>query len=257
MKQQKHCILISNDDGIHASGLALLHELAMSLSDDIWIVAPENERSGTSHALTLSRPLRVRKLDDKRFAVSGTPTDSVIMAMNQLMPKKPTLVLSGVNRGSNLGEHVTYSGTVAVAMEGALAGVRSIALSQSVAGGVIDWSAARQYGGRLLADLIADDWGADTYMNVNFPAVAAEAVKGIQVTKQGYRRAENVDIVTRRDPRGFAYHWFGLTREGDKPEAESDLQASRAGYITVTPLQFDLTQQEMRRQLQARMNCDF
>ncbi|WP_414900126.1 5'/3'-nucleotidase SurE [Sphingomonas flavalba] len=239
-------ILLTNDDGINASGLKVLEAIAATLSDDIWVVAPSEEQSGAGHSLTLTRPVRVRTYSDRRFAVTGTPTDSVMMALAKIMADSPPdLILSGVNRGANLGEDVTYSGTVSAAMEGALAGVRSIALSQvSAREGMADsvpFGAAQAWGERVLRPLLAAPLAPRTLVNVNFPAVAADAVKGIRVVAQGLRDYGRTHIVSGVDPRGFPYHWFALGPAIETPAHSTDLEAVAEGYVAVTPLHLDLT----------------
>ena len=183
-------ILLTNDDGIHAPGLKVLEAIARQFSDDIWIVAPAEEQSGAGHSLTLTAPVRLRQYDERRFAVSGTPTDSVTMALRKVLPAAPDVILSGVNRGANLGDDVTYSGTVAAAIEGALAGIRSIALSQVYAkegiGDAVPFGAAAGWGARVIAPLLQAPFAARTLMNVNFPPITADAVKGIRACRQGF-----------------------------------------------------------------------
>ncbi len=238
-------ILLTNDDGINAAGLGVLEAIAASLSDDIWVCAPAEEQSGAGHSLTLSQPVRVRKHGPKRFSVSGTPTDSVSMALGVLMDSPPDLILSGVNRGANLGDDVTYSGTVSAAMEGALAGVRSIALSQVTAkenmGDSVPFSAAEAWGERVLRPLIDMDFAPRTLVNINFPAIAADAVKGVRVVRQGFHDYGRGSIVKGTDPRGYPYYWFGLHEMQHTPSHDSDLEAIADGFIAVTPLQLDLT----------------
>lgn len=242
-------ILLTNDDGYHAPGLAILEDIAAAFSDDIWVVAPADEQSGAGHSLTLTRPIRVRKHADKRFAVAGTPTDAVMMALARIMADaKPDLILSGVNRGANLAEDVTYSGTVSAAMEGALAGVRSIALSQTYAregmGDIVPFAAASAWGERVLRPLIDAPLAPHTLVNINFPAVDADAVRGIRVVGQGLRDYGRLQIVTNRDPRGYEYHWFGLGPTIETPAHATDLEAVAEGYVAVTPLHLDLTHRE-------------
>ncbi len=239
-------ILLTNDDGIYAPGLAILEAIARELSDDIWIVAPHEEQSGAGHSLTLSRPVRVRRHDDRRFSVSGTPTDAVMMALGVVMKDaRPDLLLSGVNRGANLAEDVTYSGTVSAAMEGTLAGIRSIALSQVYAregmGDAVPFAAAQAWGARVLRPLIAADMPPRTLINVNFPALAPDAVAGVKVAAQGFHDYGRAQIVKGTDPRGYPYYWFGLTPTQTTPGHESDLEAIADGFVTVTPLHLDLT----------------
>ena len=239
-------ILLTNDDGYHAPGLKVLEAIAAALSDDVWIVAPIDEQSGAGHSLTLTRPLRVRRFGEKRFAVTGTPTDAVMMAVAKIMrDDPPDLILSGVNRGANLAEDVTYSGTVSAAMEGALAGVRSIALSQTYSreglGDAVPFEAAAAWGERVLRPLIDAPLAPRTLVNVNFPALPAAQVKGVRVVHQGLRDYGRLQIVTNTDPRGYDYHWFALGPMEHEPGCDSDLEAVAEGYVAVTPLHLDLT----------------
>lgn len=242
-------ILLTNDDGVHARGLEVLERLARTLSDDITIVAPLEEQSGKGRSLSLTEPVRLRRFGERRFAVTGTPTDAVMMALAEIMKDgPPDLILSGVNRGANLGEDVSYSGTVSAAMEGALAGIRSIALSQryalSAPGEKVSFEAAEQWGERVLRPLIASDWAPRTLMNVNFPPLPASAVTGIKAVGQGLRDYGRLKLDKRTDPRGFDYYWFGLGRVPHSPVADTDLEAIEQGWITVTPLHLDLTHRE-------------
>ncbi|WP_277968270.1 5'/3'-nucleotidase SurE [Sphingomonas echinoides] len=250
-------ILLTNDDGYHAPGLKVLEAIAARLSDDVWVVAPAEEQSGAGHSLTLTRPIRVRHHGDKRFAVAGTPTDAVMMALARIMQDhKPDLILSGVNRGANLAEDVTYSGTVSAAMEGALAGVRSIALSQVYsregAGDAVPFDAAAAWGERVLRPLLDAPLEPRSLVNVNFPAVAADAVKGIKVVQQGLRDYGRLNIVTNHDPRGYEYHWFALGQAVDTPAHSTDLEAIADGYIAITPLHLDLTHRSSMAMLAER-----
>jgi len=239
-------ILLTNDDGVNAPGLELLEELAAAFTDDLWVVAPAEEQSGTGHSLTLTRPVRLRRMGEKRFAVSGTPTDAVLMALFHLMPdQRPDVIISGINRGANLAEDVTYSGTVSAAMEGALAGVKSIALSQGYAregmGDTVPFAAARQWGPQVIEQLLAADLAPGTLTNVNFPALAPDQVRGIRVVRQGFRDYGRTRIVERTDPRGYPYYWFGLGPTVETPGHTTDLEAIADGFVTVTPLHLDLT----------------
>ena len=185
-------ILLTNDDGVNARGLRLLESIARKLSDDVWIVAPSDEQSGAGHSLTLSTPVRLRRHDDRRFSVTGTPTDAVMLALAHIMKDgPPDVILSGINRGANLAEDVTYSGTVSAAMEGALAGVPSIALSQAYSregmGDTVPVAAAEAWAERVLRPLIETQMAPKTLVNINFPAVPPENVKGVRVCRQGLR----------------------------------------------------------------------
>ncbi|QJB70348.1 5'/3'-nucleotidase SurE [Parasphingorhabdus halotolerans] len=239
-------ILLTNDDGFDAPGMKVLLDIAQTLSNDLWIVAPSEEQSGAGHSLTLTRPLRIRQRGDQQYSVDGTPTDSVMMAVAKIMKDgPPDLILSGVNRGANLGEDVTYSGTASAAMEGALAGIPSIALSQAYAredmGNDVPFDAAQKWGERVLRPLIKRRMDHRTLMNINFPALPAADVKGVRVVSQGIRDYGRLQIVSNRDPRGFEYHWFGLGPMVETPAHSTDLEAIAEGYVSVTPLHLDLT----------------
>jgi 5'-nucleotidase len=239
-------ILLTNDDGIYAPGFAVLERIAARLSDDVWVVAPAEEQSGAGHSLTLSRPIRLRRLGERRFAVAGTPTDAVMLALGHVMKgSPPDLILSGVNRGANLAEDVTYSGTVSAAMEGALSGVRSIALSQAYSregmGDTVPFAAAEALAADVIARLLDQPFVPRTLINVNFPALPAEAVKGVRVCRQGFHDFGRLRIVERTDPRGYPYFWFGLAPTAPSPGHITDLEAVADGFISVTPLHLDLT----------------
>ncbi len=242
-------ILLTNDDGVNAPGLKVLEKIAREFSDDIWIVAPAEENSGAGHSLTLTRPVRIRQHGHQHFSVTGTPTDSVMMALGVVMKDaKPDVILSGVNRGANLGDDITYSGTVSAAMEGALAGVRAIAMSQVYGkegmGDAVPFSAAEAWGPKVLAPLLATPFVPRTLVNVNFPAVAPDAVKGIQVVRQGFHDYSRGSIVKGTDPRGYDYFWFGLHGVEHTSGHDTDLEVVDDGFISVTPLQLDLTHRE-------------
>lgn len=238
-------ILLTNDDGIFAPGLTVLEDIARQFSDDVWICCPHEEQSGMGHALTLSRPIRMRQHDERRFSVSGTPTDAVTLALRKAMPGPPDVILSGVNRGANLGDDVTYSGTVSAAIEGALAGIRSIALSQVYAregmGDAVPFEAAREWGPKVLGPLLDTPLPKRTLVNVNFPALPAGEVKGIRAVRQGFHDYSRGSVVEGRDPRGYKYYWFGLEAIEHTLDHGTDLEAIDEGYVAVTPLQLDLT----------------
>ena len=253
-------ILLTNDDGVHAPGLEVLEAIAREFSDDIWICAPDEEQSGMGHALTLTRPVRLRQYGERRFAVTGTPTDSVTMGLRKVIDGVPDLILSGVNRGANLGDDITYSGTVSAAIEGALAGVRSIAMSQVMGpvrgredGSREDFfAAARAWGTKVLSPLLDTPLPDRTLVNVNFPALAPDAIKGIRAVRQGFHDYSRGTVVEGRDPRGFQYYWFGLEAIEHTLDHGTDLEAIDDGYIAVTPLQLDLTHHSSLGALAAR-----
>ena len=244
-------ILITNDDGIHAPGLAVLERIAAALSDDVTVVAPEMDQSGVAHSLSVNDPLRLRTISEKRFAVKGTPTDCVIMGVRHIMAdRKPDLVLSGINSGQNIAEDVTYSGTIAAAMEGTILGIPSIALSQAYGlhayGGTggregIHWACAETHGARVIRTIIEATVAADIVVNINFPACPPDAVTGIAATVQGRRDAMAVKIDSRFDGRGNPYYWIGFGRQNHRIAAGTDLEALAHNKISVTPLKLDLT----------------
>jgi 5'/3'-nucleotidase len=242
MKLSAARILVSNDDGIHAPGLKVLEKIARSLSREVWVVAPETEQSASGHSLTLTVPLRVRRVSARKFAVNGTPTDCVLLAVNHIMAgKRPDLVLSGVNAGGNLGEDVTYSGTVAAAMEATLLGIPSIALSQVRKNGApVRWSTAEHHAEKIIRRLVADGWPEGVLMNANFPDVHHDRVAGLRATRQGRRKIGDA-LKTGIDPRGHPYVWIGTERDEDPSFRGSDLEAVHARMISVTPLGLDLT----------------
>jgi 5'-nucleotidase len=245
-------ILLTNDDGIHAEGLAALERIARTMTDDVWVVAPETDQSGYAHSLSLSQPLRLRRIGEKHFAVSGTPTDCVIMGVRRLLPEPPDLILSGINSGSNIADDITYSGTVAGAMEGALLGIRSVALSQAYVvenqQRVVPYETGEALAPALLKKLIGLDLPAGVFLNLNFPSCPAAEVKGVRVTSQG-KLAYNLGIEERADGRGLPYYWLRFGRDTTELREGTDLHAVKSDFVSVTPLKLDLTAHELRDQL--------
>lgn len=245
LKRENLRILISNDDGIHARGLDVMREIAAELSDDVWVVAPETEQSGGSRSLTLSDPLRVRQIDERTFAVNGTPTDCVLMGTVKLVPgRKPDLILSGVNRGQNIADDVTYSGTIAAAMEGACTGIPAIALSQSFAATRQEepkWESAIAFGPQIIANMLDMGWDKASVLNLNFPDVMPDDIKGVRLTHQSVRNKTPTHIDERIDARGRTYYWIGYAQREATEQTGGDIAALAAGYISVTPLHLDLT----------------
>jgi 5'-nucleotidase len=237
-------ILISNDDGIDAPGIKLLEKIARQLSDDVWVVAPEMEQSGASHSLTTRRPIRLVEVEKRRYHVDGTPTDCVLLALKRLLrDKPPTLMLSGINGGSNIAEDMTYSGTVAAAMEATLFGVPSIALSQDyVDRNAISWSSSEAYGAETIRRIVAAvaQWPKDTFFNVNFPPVPAEKVSGFAITHQG-KRVLGDNLMEGIDPRGRAFYWIGPPKPEGGATPDSDLCAIEEHKVSITPVQLNLT----------------
>ncbi len=246
-------ILITNDDGIHAPGLNACETIARTMSDDIWIVAPETDQSGVSHSLSLNDPLRLREVGERHFAVKGTPTDCVIMGVRHLMKDVPDIVLSGVNRGRNCAEDVTYSGTVAGAMEGTVLGIPSFALSQAYAFTTKHapyWETAIKHGPDLIRRVLKTGMPRDVLVNINFPDCLPGEVAGIAVVTQGKRDQELLRIDARHDGRGNPYYWIAFGRGGiTGAAAGSDLAALNDKCIAVTPLRLDLTDEPFMSKL--------
>lgn len=238
-------ILITNDDGIHAPGLGVLERIAKALSDDVYVVAPETDQSGVAHSLSLSDPLRLRQISERHYAVKGTPTDCVIMGVRSiLIDKKPDLVLSGVNRGQNVAEDVSYSGTIAGAIEGTILGIPSVALSQQFGPDTAanpHWDNAETHAPPLLRKLVAAGIKPATLLNVNFPDCPAAEVKGVSATAQGVRSAQLLRIEPRRDGRNVPYYWIAFDRGAYTPGPGTDLEALARKRISVTPLRLDMT----------------
>ena len=235
-------VLISNDDGINAPGLRVLACEMQKLVKEVWIVAPETEQSAASHSLTIRQPLRIRQITQKRYAVNGTPTDSVLLAIIEVMKDNPPdLVFSGVNCGGNLGEDVIYSGTVAAAMEGTLLGFPAVAFSQVInEQNLVNWSIVEKWLPRVLQGIVKIQFPPSVLLNVNFPDVPATKVKGIEITSQGHRKI-GCDLQSGLDPRGDTYLWVGPQRIADKCRKGSDLEAIDRGVISISPLSTNLS----------------
>jgi 5'-nucleotidase len=238
-------ILLTNDDGIDAPGLHALRQIAAELSDDVWIVAPEVNKSGAGHSLSLNEPLRMRQLDERAYAVRGTPTDCVIMGVRHVLKdKKPDLVLSGVNRGANMAEDVTYSGTIAGAFEGTVIGIRSIAMSQAFGFDTKEqprWECALAHGTAVVRKLLSIDWAPGVLMNVNFPDRAPDDIAGIRITTQGKREDDLLGVEARQDTWGTPYYWLAYERRRSRTTDGTDLWAIYNGHVSITPLYMNLT----------------
>lgn len=231
-------ILVTNDDGVHAEGLNALAE-ALAQVGEVAVVAPATEQSAVSHALTLRSPLRVRRVAEGRFAVDGTPTDSVLMGVYRVLPRKPDLLVSGINHGLNLGDDVTYSGTVSAAMEGTLLDVPSIAVSLEM-GAFTDFAGAADRITPIVRRVLAEGLPEDTLLNVNIPDRPSDELQGYAWTTQGRRRFGDV-IVEKRDPRGEPYYWIGGGRPEWTRKHGTDIEAIREGKISITPVHLNMT----------------
>jgi 5'-nucleotidase len=235
-------ILVVNDDGIASPGIALLERIARRFGAEVTVVAPESEQSAVSHSLTIRRPLRVHRLKSNRYAVDGTPTDCVMLAIQEIMrAAPPTLCLSGINRGGNLADDVTYSGTIAAAMEATILGIPAIALSQNVTSPhPAKWATAERHAPAVIKRLARIGWPSEVLMNVNFPDCTNARVRGVVRAVQG-RYKTGDDIVRNTDPRGQTYYWIGAATRGHDDRRGTDIWATDRGYVSVTPLHLDLT----------------
>jgi 5'-nucleotidase len=231
-------ILLSNDDGVNSEGLQTLRE-ALLKTDEVWVVAPESERTCVAHAITLHKPLRINDLGGRVFSTNGTPADSVLLALRVLLPRKPDLVISGINRGPNMGQDVSYSGTVAAAKEGAFAGAVSFAVSLDGRGNFLFRDATR-----AVLDIVEKArsrvFPPSTFLNLNIPNIPYEQIRGLMVTSLG-KRIYNGNIIERIDPRGGTYYWIGGDGQGFEAIEGTDLNAVDLGYLSLTPLHWDLT----------------
>jgi len=234
----KKTILISNDDGIHSEGIKTLAR-ALKRVGEVFIVAPDRERSAASHSLTLHKPLRVEKIGPNAYAINGTPTDCINLAVNGILKKRPDLVVSGINKGGNLGDDVTYSGTVSAAMEGTLLSIPSFAISLvSISRENFDFKNAARFAARLARFILKNRLPKDTLLNINVPDV--DEIKGYRITKQG-KRLYGDAIVEKVDPRGKKYYWIGgdiLKWEGGE---DTDFKAIISNFISITPVHLDMT----------------
>jgi 5'-nucleotidase len=231
-------ILLSNDDGISSEGIAILQDTLAAL-DEIWVVAPDRDQSAVSHSLTLHRPLRIEQVGPRAFAVDGTPTDCINLAINGILQERPRLVISGINRGANLGDDITYSGTVSAAMEATLLGVPAVAVSVVVEQ-EFDFAPAAVFTHRLATAVLGDHLPPDTLLNVNVPGLPMEQIRGFALTRQGKRRYADA-IIEKVDPRGKKYYWIAGGSLDFVDGEGTDFSAVRQGLISVTPLHLDLT----------------
>jgi 5'-nucleotidase len=248
-------VLLTNDDGIDAPGMAVLEAIAAQVAREVWVVAPEHDQSGQSHAISLHHALRISERGNRRFGVTGTPGDCAAIGICHLMQDAPPqLVLSGVNRGLNLGMETVFSGTVGGAMTAMMLGVPAIALSQAFTDrNNVPWDTARTLGAQTIDRLLALGWGKDACLNVNFPPLPADQAGPLTLARQGVGMVAGMHVDTRVDPRGMTYHWLNF-RRGDRPQGpESDYSALRAGKIVVTPLRYDRTDEDAYADLAGKL----
>jgi 5'-nucleotidase len=246
-------VLLTNDDGFDAPGLRTLAEVAEELAEEVWIVAPNYDQSGTSHSLSLHSPLRVSRKDERSYSVSGTPGDCVVMAVRQLMVSgRPDLILSGINRGANLGIETVLSGTVGAAMTGLLLGIPSMALSQAFSDrNAVRWDTARALAPKIIKQFAEGAWTRGSILNINFPDVPIDKVGPIELTNQGTGLMDDVEVISAIDPRSLEYHWLSLRRSTREDAPGSETFAIARGRVSITPLQFERTNQNVLASLQA------
>jgi 5'-nucleotidase len=248
-------ILLVNDDGIEADGLKVAEDIARQFADEVWVVAPQADQSGVSHALSLQQPIRVVERTPRRFAVVGTPSDCIVMAVRLIMrDTPPDLVISGVNRGANLADDIAYSGTVSGAMTAVLCGIPALAMSQAYRkSDAVSWDTARVHGAALLTRLLADTLPETLCLNVNFPAVPPDEITGTRATRQGRRSIRAIGIDSRVDLRDKPYYWLNFDRAGGQQDHDSDIAALRAKAVSVTPLKADRTDEPALRLIEERL----
>src|SRR3989337_225425 len=241
-------ILVSNDDGIHSPGIQALADTLRTIAD-VYVIAPDRERSAASHALTLHKPLRLEKFGDNMYSVNGTPTDCINLGINGILNEKPDIVVSGINKGGNLGDDVTYSGTVSAAFEGTLLGIPSFAVSQ-VAEGDYKFETAAKVAVFLALQIKERSLPPGVLLNVNVPTLDIKEIKGIKMTRQGKRIYDENAIIEKVDPRGKKYYWIGGSRLSWEKTADRDFFAIEQGKCSITPLRLDLTEYNALKTLQ-------
>ncbi len=258
MAKQSMRILLTNDDGIWASGLGVLESIARQITDDIWIVAPQTEKSGVGRACTFNHPLRLTEVSQQKFSVDGTPADCVSIALEELLKDQPPdVVLSGVNLGENLADSITCSGTIGAAMEASLRGVPAMALSQTTKGSLqVEWAAAEHFAPALIKQLLENELPSEVLMNINFPRRAIDEVTGIRVVPHSKRKnlSNSVACV---DPKGELYYWVGVMHEEKNLTFNTDLWAIEEGYIAVTPIGLELTHHQTLKALDETLSRNF
>jgi 5'-nucleotidase len=250
-------VILTNDDGIDAPGLRVLEEVAATLASEVWIVAPDHDRSGTSHSISLHAPLRISQLGERRYAISGTPGDCVVMAVRHLMrDAPPDVVLSGINRGANVGAETVFSGTVGAAMTGMLLGFPSIALSQMFRrAAAVRWDTARALAPTVLRRLLQASGSKPMCLNVNFPDVPADQAGGLTVTTQGTGLVHDISVESLVDPRGVPYHWLRFERGPRANDPGTETAVIMGGGIAVTPLRFERTDDDAFESLRASLQA--
>lgn len=241
-------ILVTNDDGIQSPGITALAK-ALAGIGEVWIVAPDRERTAVAHAVTLHKPLRLHQMAPRVFAVNGTPVDCVNLALLKIMPKRPVIVVSGINKGVNLGDDVMYSGTVSAAMEGTILGVPSVAVSQEGLD-TFRFDVGATYAARVVRLVLAKGLPEETLLNVNIPDRARREIKGVRVTCLSRRRFHN-PIIEKHDPHGRKYYWIAGKRVSWSRSKDADHEAIEEGMVSVTPIRLDSTNHGVLDQFRA------
>lgn len=234
-------VLLTNDDGWRGPGFKVLEDIAREIAEEVWLVSPDLDQSGVSMSISVHHPLRVHQFEERRFSVSGTPSDCILLAVAELLPDKPDLILSGVNRGANISDSVAYSGTIGGALTGTLLGIPAIALSQAYhATSPVHWQTPAQYGAQLIRQLLHTGWPEDCAMNINFPALPPEQVRGVAICRPQRGSIGGVKIERREDTRGVPYYWLGFKRQSERITGhDTDVGALRDGLIALSPVRFE------------------
>ena len=240
-------ILVTNDDGIHSKGILVLAKTLQEIGD-VFVVAPDREKSSIAHSLTLHRPLRVEKIRKNFYAVDGTPADCIHLGVHALLPKRPRLIVAGINKGGNLGDDITYSGTVSAAFEGTLLGISSFAISL-VARSHFKFNVAARFALRVARTIIKRGLPKETFLNINIPNVDEEKIRSYKITQQGRWIHNGNGVIEKMDPRGKKYYWIGGGRSLYDQERNTDMEAVSKSYISITPLNLDLTNYSSIREL--------
>ena len=243
----KH-ILLTNDDGVHAPGLKVLYQQSLKLGKTV-IIAPEHDNSAASHSLTMNRPLRVRMIDENIYSINGTPTDCVTLGIGKILPQKPDLVISGINPGPNLGDDVSYSGTVSAAIESTMLGIPAIAISLAAESEPLHYETAAAFIVRLAKIILARGLPRDTLLNVNVPNTTSDRIEGVVFTRRGRRLYEDA-IKETYDPWGRKHYWIGGGTPSFDAGEDTDSAAISVNKISITPMHLDPTNYEALRSLQ-------
>jgi 5'-nucleotidase len=247
--------LLTNDDGIESDGIKALAEVAALVAEEVWVVAPQYDQSGASACISLHMPLRVKEFGERKFAVAGTPCDSVLMAVRHMMKDTPPdVVMSGINKGFNISDDVLFSGTANAAMTGLFLGIPSVAFSQAYRDpNNLRWSAATDWIPRVLAFLSEGGWPEGVCFNVNFPDAAADDIKNMEIVRQGRGSILAVEVDQRVDLREKPYYWFQFTRNRKDSDEDTDVAALRRQSISITPLKLDRTDHDVLEKLRDKL----